>query len=149
MRIFRCKTNLILAGLFLVIMTNGCGGGSGGCSRKLTPTMEAKYQDDRAAYDKKKDKDGLDRKKNLWEELVRQKAPDSEIEKAHLSYLEALQDYKNPGEIPMRDDDKYDEPSRPRTGHSHAHRPVKTIPPTTSTPPKPPKPPKPPCTDHH
>ncbi|MCK4627208.1 MAG: hypothetical protein KAV00_17985 [Phycisphaerae bacterium] len=145
MRVFRSKLNWVLAGLFLAIMTNGCGG-PGGCSRKLTPTMEAKYQEDRAAYDKKKDKDALDRKKNLWEELVRQNAPDSEIEKAHLSYLEALQDYNNPGEKPTRDDEKYDDPHRPMTGHKHAQRPTKTIPPTTSTPPKPPKPP---CTDHH
>jgi hypothetical protein len=134
MRVFRSKLNWVLAGLFLVIMTNGCFGGSGGCSRELSPTMEAKYQADRAAYDKKKDKAELDRKKNLWDELVRQNAPDSEIEKAHLSYLEALQDYNNPGEIPMRDDEKYDEPYRPMTGHSHAHSPVKTIPPVTSHP---------------
>ena len=80
MRIFRCKTNWILAGFFLLLMiiTNGCTYDHE--DRQRSPTMETK----------------------------------------------------------------------PETWRTHAHRPVKNIPPVTTTPPaRPPKPPKPPCKGHH
>ena len=151
MRIFRCKTNWILAGLFLMIITNGCSTVSGGCGgRKLSPTMEAQYQADDKAY-WGKSRSLLEKKKQtrqLWQALIKNNAPRQEIDLAYLGYLSAAEDYDNycGQEPPSRWDVKYTEHHHPETGHKHAHRPVKTIPPVTS---HPPKPHKPPCTDHH
>ncbi len=145
MRIFRSKLSWVLAFLFLMILIN-----LNGCrDRKLSTAREAEYQADTSEYDKKTNKANVNRAKDRLDELRSQNAPDDQIEEAQLQYIQLMQDYINPGPKPYRDDSKYDEPRRPRTGHSHAHRPVKTIPPVTSHPPKPPKPPKPPCTDHH
>ncbi len=148
MRIFRCKTTWILASLFLMILANGCI--LRGSSRKLSPAMEEKYQDDVQAYQEEKEKL---RTKNTeayrhWQNLIKNNAPRQEIDLAHLAYLSADEDYDNHyGQgPPSRHDVKYTEHYRPETGHKYAHRPVKTIPPVTS---HPPKPPKPPCKSHH
>ena len=151
MKIFRGKTNWILTGLFLMIITNGCSDSPGGCGgRKLSPAMEAKYQADCDTYNEKHEilLDKTEQALRRCNALIKNNAPQSEIDLARSEYLSAVEDCNNhyDQEAPTRWDVKYTEHHHPETGHKHTHRPVKTIPPVTS---HPPKPPKPPCTGHH
>ena len=149
MRILRCKTNWMLASLFLVIITNGCTGRSGGCGRVLSPAMQAKYEADLDAH-KEKNRSLLEETTQAygqWLTLIKNNAPQDEIDLAHSEYLSATENWDNHREQwPSRWDVKYLDHHHPETGHKHGHRPVKTIPPVTT---HPPKPPKPPCKGHH
>ncbi len=151
MRIFRCKTNWILASLLMMIITNGCSDKPGGCGgRKLSPAMETEYEADWKAY-QDKHKSLIEKRRQAhqqWQTLIENHASQYETDMAHSEYLSAAEECNNHynQEAPSCWDDKYNEHYRPKTGHKHTHRPVKTIPPVTS---HPPKPPKPPCKGHH